>query len=283
MLKEQEPVIHEGIRSSYSGADLVVVGYPYDGTVSGRDGARMGPKHVQNEMDFIETWSPYLKRDLLDCRICDLGSMPLSYGTRERVVSAIKEEAELILADGKKILGVGGEHLISLGLIQACATKHRNLNIIHFDAHADLRDDYMGEKLSHATVMRRALEELRSGSLWQFGIRSGAKDEFDVVERRSVMHCFDLQGIAGCLKKIGGDPVYLTVDLDVLDPSVFPGTGTPEPGGITYKELLAAFVEMRGVNIVGADIVELAPLLDASGASTAVACKTLREMSLLMV
>ncbi len=284
MLKEQTPLIHEGIFSSYADADLVVVGYPYDGTVSGRSGTRMGPQHVQAELDALETWSPYQQRDLVDFKICDLGSMALTYGSVDRVVEAVKEDALDIIADGKRILGVGGEHLITLGLIQAVAQQHRNLQIIHFDAHADLRDDYLGAKLSHATVMRRSLETLGSGGrIWQFGIRSGTRDEFEFAERYTRMRCFDLDNIEQAVAEIVDSPVYLTIDLDVLDPAVLSGTGTPEPGGVTFKELLDALLKLQGLRIVGADIVELAPLLDSSGVSTAAACKVLREVALLMV
>jgi agmatinase len=282
MLKDQTPLIHEGIHSGYQESSLVVAGFPYDGTVSGRPGTRMGPQHVQAELDFMETWSPYQERDLQECRICDLGSMPLSYGSTERVVSAIREQADSIIADGKKILGVGGEHLISLGLVQACAARHRDLHIIHFDAHADLRDDYQGARLSHATVMRRCVEELRSGTLWQFGIRSGTRDEFEFAGRKTRLRRYDLQTLEAAVAAIGTAPVYLTIDLDVLDPSACPGTGTPEPGGITYRELLEGLLKLRALKIVGADIVELAPALDTSGVSTAAACKTLRETALLM-
>ncbi len=283
MLKDQTPLIHEGIYSGYPESALVVAGFPYDGTVSGRPGTRMGPQHVQAELDFMETWSPYQERDLREFRICDLGSMPLSYGSTGRVVDAIREQAAAIIADGKKILGVGGEHLITLGLLQACAACYRDLHIIHFDAHADLRDDYQGAKLSHATVMRRCLEALRSGTLWQFGIRSGTREEFEFAGRKTRMRRYDLQTLDTAVAAIGGAPVYLSIDLDVLDPSACPGTGTPEPGGVTYRELLEALMRLRGLKIVGADIVELAPLLDTSGVSTAAACKTLRETALLMV
>jgi len=283
MLKEQTPLIHEGISSGYAESSLVVAGFPFDGTVSGRPGTRMGPQHVQADLDALETWSVYQDRDLTDYKICDLGSMALSYGSTARVVDAIREETQTLLNDGKRVLGIGGEHLITLGLIQAYAARFRNLNIIHFDAHADLRDDYEGERLSHATVMRRCFDELQSGKIWQFGIRSGTRDEFEFAERYTRMRCFDLENIEQAVCEIKDAPVYLSIDLDVLDPSIFPGTGTPEPGGVTFKELLEALLKLRGLKIVGADIVELAPLLDSSGVSTAAACKTLRETALLMV
>ena len=175
---------------------------------------------------------------------------------------------------------LGGEHLVTLGAVRALMKKYPNLHILHLDAHTDLRDEYLGEKLSHASVIRRLWEELGDGRIHQFGIRSGEKVEFEFAEAHMEIHRFNLNGWADALKTLQGKPVYLTLDLDVLDPSCLPGTGTPEPGGVSFSELLAAVLQLHKVKLVGCDIVELSPHYDQSGASTAVACKLVREILL---
>ena len=176
---------------------------------------------------------------------------------------------------------IGGEHLVTLGAVQAVAEKYNDLHIIHFDAHADLRQDYLGEKLSHATVIRRVWEIVGDNKIYQFGIRSGERKEFEFAKDHTYMNKFDMKSLDEIVEKLKNKPVYITIDLDVLDSSVFPGTGTPEAGGITFKELINAVMMFQKLeNIVAFDINELAPMLDSSGASTACACKVLREMLL---
>ncbi|MDD2597839.1 MAG: agmatinase [Kiritimatiellae bacterium] len=282
MLKDNTPLIHEGIRTAYAESEVVVFGIPFDGTTSFRPGARFGPQAVRQELDGLETYSPYLDRDLLDCKVCDLGDIPLPFGNTARALELIREEARSLVKDGKKTLAIGGEHLISLPVITAWLEKHPDLQIVHFDAHADLRDDYLGEKLSHASVMRRVFDRMRAGRIWQFGIRSGTRQEFEFAAENTVMQRFDLAGVEELPYVLGTGPVYLSIDLDVLDPSVFCGTGTPEPGGVTFKELMAAMSVLAQLNVVGGDVVELAPHYDHSGVSTAVACKVVRELALIM-
>jgi agmatinase len=179
---------------------------------------------------------------------------------------------------------IGGEHLVSLPVVEALAKKYPDLHIIHFDAHTDLRDEFFGRKLSHATVMRRVFDIVGKKKIFQFGIRSGDSSEFKWADAGNItMRKFDLFGVEDVVAKIKSKPVYITIDIDVLDPAAVPGTGTPEPGGVTYRELIEAIMKLRKLNnIVGADIVELAPNYDPSGASTAAAAKTLREMVLLL-
>ena len=282
MLKDNDTMKCEGIFSEYSDASIVVFGAPYDGTASYRPGSRFGPEAIRSNMDGFETYSPYQDKDMADYAFCDVGDIIFPFGNTQKVLSMIKSETKSILEDCKKTVVLGGEHLISLPVIESYIEKYPDMHIVHFDAHADLRDDYLGEKLSHATVMRRTYEKLGSGKLWQFGIRSGTKDEFEFAREHTHMCRFELCKMEKAVKAIDGAPVYVTIDLDVLDPSVFRGTGTPEPGGVMFTELLEALLDMEGMNIVGADIVELAPDYDGSGASTAAACKVLREMLLLM-
>ena len=280
-MKNQIPQKHEGIFSGYAESDVVIFGIPFDGTASYRPGARFGPQAIRQEIDGIETYSLYLDRDLSDYRICDLGDMPLHFGSTEKVLDNIRYEMRRILEDGKKTVVIGGEHLVSLPLIETYIEKYPGLHVVQFDAHADLRDVFIGEKLSHATVMRRVYEKL-NGKLWQFGVRSGTRDEFAFAEENTLLYPFSLDGVKKAIYKIGAEPVYVTIDLDVLDPSIMPGTGTPEAGGITFVELMEGIKALSGLNIVGADIVELAPHYDQSGVSTSTACKALREMLLVL-
>lgn len=281
-MKNQTPKKHEGIFSEYDESDVIIFGIPYDGTTSYRPGTRFGPSAIREEIDGIETYSPYLDRDLSDYKICDLGDMPLFFGDTEKALENIRFETKRILEDGKKTVVIGGEHLITLPLVESYIEKYPDLHVIQFDAHADLRDDFIGEKLSHATVMRRVYEVLLDGDLWQFGIRSGTRDEFKFADEYTHINRFDLRGIKQAAYKIGTAPVYITLDIDVLDPSIMPGTGTPEAGGITFVELMEGIKALSGLNIVGADITELSPHYDLSGVSTSVACKALRELLLVL-
>lgn len=282
MLKSNTPFKHEGVFGSYEQSDVVVFGVPFDGTASYRPGTRFGPSEIRKELDGIETYSPYMDMDMADFYICDLGDMAMRFGDTSRTLEAIKAQAAEFISDGKKTIALGGEHLISFPLISAYARKYPDLNVIHLDAHADLRDSFLGEKLSHATVMRRVHETI-GGDIWQFGIRSGTRKEFSFAKANAKTTRFTLDGMAEARKALDGRPVYLSVDIDVLDPSIMPGTGTPEPGGVTFSQLIDGLTGLQGANIVGADLVELSPHYDQSGVSTIAACKILREMILLMV
>lgn len=269
--------------SEYEQADIVLFGAGFDGTTSFRPGTRFAPAVIRNESFGIETYSPYQDKDMLDCAFFDSGDPELPFGNTEQVLADIRERTEIILADGKIPFMIGGEHLVTLGAVRAVADKYSELHIIHFDAHADLRDDYLGQKLSHACVLRRCHDIVGDGKIHQFGIRSGDRDEFIFAKEHTDMHRFTLDGLAGTVESLNGKNVYLTVDLDVLDPSVFPGTGTPEAGGVTFDELRKAVTLVCSkLNIVGCDVNELSPQYDQSGVSTAVACKIIREILLAM-
>lgn len=170
---------------------------------------------------------------------------------------------------------------MTLGAFRAAFRKYPDIHILHFDAHADLRDDYLGVKLSHACVLRRCWELCGDGKIFQFGIRSGDREEFRWGKGHVSTHKFDLMGLENALDQLGDKPVYFTLDLDVLDPSVFPGTGTPEPGGVSFEELRKAVTLVcQRANVVACDVNELSPPCDQSGVSTMVACKFVREMLL---
>ena len=271
-----------GCDSCYKDASIVLFGAPFDSTTSYRPGARFGPAAMRHESYGLETFSPYQNTDLTDYAIFDSGDLELCFGSSEQALSDIEARANTILDDGKFPLLLGGEHLVTLGAVRAVAQRHPDLHIIHFDAHADLRDDYLGAKLSHACVLRRCHDLLGDGRIHQFCIRSGDREEFAFAAAHTEMHRFQFDGLKELTDALRQNqtPVYLTIDLDCLDPSVFPGTGTPEAGGVTFLQLLDAIRMVSGVNLVGADVNELAPMLDASGVSTATACKVLRELLL---
>jgi agmatinase len=237
---------------------------------------------MRHESFGLETYSPYQDKDLTDYAIFDSGDLELCFGSAEAALGDIQARAETILADGKLPLLLGGEHLVTLGAVRAVLAKYPDLHIIHFDAHADLRDDYLGAKLSHACVLRRCHDLMGDGRIHQFCIRSGEREEFRFARAHTDFHPLGFDGLAETVAKLRADrtPVYFTIDLDCLDPAAFPGTGTPEAGGVTFLQLLEAIQTVCTANIVGADVNELAPMLDASGVSTAAACKVLRELLL---
>ena len=240
------------------------------------------PSAIRHESFGIETYSPYQDKDLTDLKVFDCGDLELCFGSPEDALKDIEEQARKIVNDGKLPIMLGGEHLVTFAAVKAVFEKYPKMHIIHFDAHADLRDDYLGAKLSHACVIRRCYELVGDGRIHQFCIRSGDREEFRFADEHTDMHKFDFDGLTELIEELKSDnlPVYFTIDLDCLDPSVFCGTGTPEAGGVNFKELLNAILEVSKTNIVGADLNELAPMLDISGASTAVACKVLRELIL---
>ena len=260
-------------------AKIVLFGAPFDGTTSYRPGTRFGSGAIRRESYGIESYSPYQDGDLLDGRVLDCGDLELPIGNAEKALAAIQAMEEEILSAGKLPFLLGGEHLVTLGAFRAAVKKYPDIHILHFDAHADLRQEYLGVELSHACVLRRCWELTEDGRIHQFGIRSGDREEFrwgkDHVETRK----FDFEGLEETLDRLKGKPVYFTLDLDVLDPSVFPGTGTPEPGGVSFEELRkAAELVCRKADVAACDVNELSPPYDPSGISTAAACKIVREM-----
>ena len=271
-----------GCDAEYEDADIVLFGAPFDSTTSFRPGARFGSSAIRHESFGIETYSPYQDKDLEDYAVFDSGDLELCFGSSEAALSDIEKRTETILNDGKIPILIGGEHLVTLGAVRAVVKHFPDAHIIHFDAHADLRDDYLGAKLSHACVMRRCYELLGDGRIHQFCIRSGERAEFTFAKEHTDMHLFDFEGLQDLTEELKQKqtPVYFSIDLDCLDPSLFPGTGTPEAGGVSFQKLLEAILQVSKTNVIGADINELAPMLDVSGTSTAVACKILRELIL---
>lgn len=270
-----------GCDSDYTDAELVIFGAPFDSTTSYRPGTRFGPSAIRHESFGLETYSPYQDKDLEDHAIMDSGDLELCFGSSDQALKDIQERAEHILQDGKIPLLLGGEHLVTLGSVRAAVQKYPDLHIIHFDAHTDLREDYLGAKLSHACVIRRCHDILGDGRIHQFGIRSGERAEWKFARAgHTDLHPFNLNGLKETVKALQNAPIYFTIDLDVLDPSCFPGTGTPEAGGVDFMQLLEAIRTVCSGNVVAADVNELCPILDQTGASTAIAGKVVRELML---
>ena len=266
-----------GCGASYEETDFVIFGAPFDSTASFRPGARFASQTMRAESYGIETYSPYQDKDLEDLVVCDAGDLELTIGDVEMALSQIESFAAQLLSDRKRPAMIGGEHLVTLGAVRSICKQYPDLHIVHFDAHADLRDDYLGAKLSHATVMRRVWDLLGDGHIFQFGVRSGDRCEFEWGNGHVHTQKFDFGGLESVISNFGTAPVYFSLDLDVLDPSVLPGTGTPEAGGVSFIEIMGAIKLLSRLNIVGFDMVELSPPYDSSGISTATACKLLRE------
>lgn len=262
-------------------ADIVLFGAPFDSTTSYRPGTRFGSSAIRRESYGIECYSPYQDKDLEDTKVMDCGDLELCFGNTKKALAQIEEQAKEILDNSAIPFMLGGEHLVTLGAFRAVLEKYPDIHIIHFDAHADLREEYLGEQLSHASVIRRCWDLVGDGRIYQFGIRSGDREEFYWAKEHVTMRKFDFEGLEEVLEKLEGTPIYFTLDLDVLDPSVFPGTGTPEPGGVTFDALRKAAEKVCSrANVVACDVNELSPHYDPSGISTAAACKIVREMLL---
>ena len=269
-----------GCDSEYEESQIVLFGAPFDSTTSYRPGTRFASSAIRGESFGIETYSPRLAKDLCDMKVFDGGDLELPFGNPRKVLDEIKEYTKSILEDGKVPFMLGGEHLVTLGAVEALYQKYEDLHIIQFDAHADLRVNYLGEPYSHACVMRRCYELVGDHKIFQFGIRSGDREEFQWGKGHVSTQLFDFQGLEEVVEKLQGKPVYFTLDLDVLDPSELPGTGTPEAGGVSYQELIKAIHLLSKLKIVGLDMNELCPIYDQSGRSTALACKLVREILL---
>jgi len=260
--------------SNVSEADFVLVGVPFDGTASFKSGARFGPREIRYWSDVLETYSRPFDADLEDLKLADAGDLKIpSPDWQSASIEIHRAVKELIQVKAVPIL-MGGEHLITFASVEACAEFFPELVVLQMDAHLDLRDDYEGNRFSHATVMRRVLEKVGSDGLVQYGVRSGTKEEWTLSEETGTL----LKNLDMLPDIVGDRPVYLSVDLDVLDPSVMPETGTPEPGGITFLQLHEAILACRGLNVVAGDVVEYCPLPGWGGPSGAVAAKVVREL-----
>ncbi|SHM74606.1 agmatinase [Caldanaerovirga acetigignens] len=266
-------------KDDYDESRAVIIGVPMDFTVSFRPGTRMAPRKIREVSYGLEDFSPYLQDTLQNKSFYDAGDLDLPYGNVTKSLDIIEQAAEIILNDGKIPIFIGGEHLITYPIVRQVAKKYPELKVLHFDAHADLRDTFFDEKLSHATVMRRVCECIKERHLYQYGIRSGVKEEFEYAKGHTNMNLIDVKGpFSENLEQIKGYPVYITIDIDVVDPAFAPGTGTPEPGGCSSQDILEVVSHFRQFNVVGFDIVEVSPLSDFSERTSLLAAKILREV-----
>jgi agmatinase len=266
-----------GQNPNYDTSDIVMMGMPFDGTVSYRSGSRFAPEMIRLASWGLETYSPMFDDDLETVNFHDVGDLEFPLGNTVKSLEIIEQNVRAIYSDGKRFFGIGGEHLVTLPVIKAINEVYKDLVIIHFDAHTDLRKEYLSEELSHAAVMYHCGRIIGFNNLKQVGIRSGMKEEFDLMEKYQTRLILPKQ-----LEELKNKNVYVSVDLDILDPSIMCGTGTPEAGGFTFSELMEWFKYLKGLNIIGADVVELAPHYDNSGVSTAVASKVIRELLICM-
>ena len=262
-----------GAIDNFDNSRIVMLGMPFDGTCTNRPGARFGPQQIRVESVGIEEYSAYFKTNLSDLKFYDAGELELPFGSPKKALDIIEENVNDIYSCGKKILGIGGEHLVTLGTVRGILKHYKNIAVVHFDAHADLREQYLAIELTHSGKMMQIAKLIGFENIMQIGIRSGEKDEFELMDKYSTI-AFNLNE----LKKFRNRNIFVTLDLDVLDPSIMSGTGTPEAGGLTYKELMEWIVELKNYNIIGADVVELAPDYDITKVSTATACKLIREV-----
>ncbi len=273
-----------GSHPVFEESEAVLYGMPMDWTVSYRPGSRFGPTRIREVSIGLEEYSPYLDRELEEVKYFDAGDIPLPFGNPQRSLNIIEEYIDQLLAADKFPLGMGGEHLVSWPVMKAIYKKYPDLAIIHMDAHTDLREEYEGEPLSHSTPIRKVAELIGPENVYSFGIRSGMKEEFQWAKENG-MHIskFEvLEPLKEILPTLAGRPVYVTIDIDVLDPAHAPGTGTVDAGGITSKELLASIhaIAKSDLRIVGGDLVEVAPIYDPSEQTANTASKLIREMIL---
>ena len=279
-LFDREGAIYMGASRDPDGCKVGLFGVPYDGTTSFRPGTRFGPAAVREVSTGLETYCPQLDLDLETMAYADLGAVEIPFGAPEPVLEAVHNATIHVQDLQLKPLMLGGEHSISSGAVAAVAKRHPDLALVQLDAHADLRDQWLGSRHSHACAMRRCLDVLPSRELLQIAIRSGTREEFS--ELRSSNRLVPIDQMVCRLQNLRGQPLYLTVDLDWFDPAVMPGTGTPEPGGFLWQHFAELVNELRHHNLVGADVVELAPQLDRSGISSVLAAKVTRSLLLLM-
>jgi len=267
-------------KAPFESSKGVILGCPYDGSASFRPGARFGPSAIRRASWGIETFSPSFQRDLTQCSIHDMGDLELPLGEKEISLGLIRKALGQILSKKKIPILLGGDHLITLPIIEEILPVYPGLHLIHIDAHTDLREDYLGETLSHSTVMRKVVDHLGEGRLFQIGIRSGTEEEFKVARRWKSIVPIDPPALRTMVKRLKNQPVYVTLDLDVIDPGFLPGVGTPEPGGLTFQGVLSLLKALRPLHVVGFDLVELTPDYDPTGISSVTASVILREMIL---
>ena len=268
-----------GSKEKYREGKIIMVGAPMDYSVSYRPGTRYGPQKIREVSYVLEEYSPYINRELSEIEFFDYGDIELPFGNIEESLKIIYNATLEILGDNKKPLFIGGEHLINLPIVKGIFERYGDdLILLHFDAHADLRESYLGQKHSHASVIRRILDFFPANNVYQMGIRSGTKEEFEYGKGHTHLFLYDVvEPVKNIVDKIYGKPIYITLDIDVFDPAFAEGTGTPEPGGCTPNDMLKVTQMLKGQNVVGFDLVEVSPIYDASDKTAILAAKVIRE------
>ncbi|NSW90437.1 MAG: agmatinase [Firmicutes bacterium] len=268
----------------YNNADVIMVGVPMDYTSSFKPGSRFGPQKIREVSVGLEEYSLYLNRSISTTAFFDCGDLELPFGDVQGSLKIIEEAAEEILKDNKIPLFIGGEHLISVPAIKQVYKKYGNdLIVFHFDAHADLRDGYIGCNNSHASAIRRITDFMPGKNIFQFGVRSGTEEEFNFAMKNTNLYKYDvLRPLEEVIKIVDKRPVYITLDIDVVDPAYANGTGTPEPGGISSREIIQSITLLKGLNVIGADVVEVSPVYDLSDRTALLAAKIIRELLLII-
>tara|TARA_B100000214_G_C23962504_1_gene626008 strand:- start:345 stop:1247 length:903 start_codon:yes stop_codon:yes gene_type:complete len=283
---ENDGPIFLGSKRSFQDSSIGIFGVPYDGTSSFNPGSRFGPDAIRNVCDSLETYCPIFDTDLEEINYVDFGNLKIPFGAPEPVIDITKQAVDQLIKKGVKPLILGGEHSITIGALEALANHHSDLIMVQLDAHADLRDEWLGSKNNHACTMRRCLEKLPSKKIFQHGIRSGTRYEFEELKKKNrfIPHTTGEQAtpLKDILSSYKGRPIYLTIDLDWFDPSILPGTGTPEPGGYSWHDFNEVIKVLRAHNIVGADIVELSPKLDHTEISSITAAKVARTIIMMI-
>ena len=262
--------------TSLNNARIVICGFPVDKTSSFLPGTRFGPMYIRYCSENIELYSPYQKRDLQALRICDLDDLIFKSSNWS---NEIKMFVDQIFDKKKKFIFLGGEHTISFPVIEVLRNKYKEFSVIHFDAHADLRDEYLGEKLCQATVMRRVAEIVSLKNVYQFGIRSGTEKEFRFA--RNLYKFGVYKPLCRIISKIP-DPLYISIDVDVLNPAALPAVSTPAPGGISFQEMVDSIMLLKNRNIIAVDIVEYNPLAATPYVSGTTVAELLREIILII-
>tara|TARA_Y100001968_G_C19440526_1_gene762286 strand:- start:2840 stop:3739 length:900 start_codon:yes stop_codon:yes gene_type:complete len=278
--------IFMGANRTIKDCEIIIYGVPYDGTTSFNPGTRFGPDAIKQVSSSLETYCPKLKVDLGSLNYADLGLLEIPHGPPEKIINLVSNVTKEIVNVNKKQLIIGGEHSISVGSVKSLADIYPDLIVIQLDAHADLRDEWLGSEYNHACTMRRILDFIPSKNLLQVGIRSGTKSEFEELNKSNrlinIYHGQAAIELKKSLQEHCNKPVYLTLDLDWFDPSVMPGTGTPEPGGFLWQDFESILDILKDQKVVAADVMELSPKLDHSEISSLLAAKVIRSLLILM-
>jgi len=257
-----------------------ILGAPLDQTASFRPGAARGPREIRLASHCLEEYCPRCDRSLADVPFTDGEDLALDDRPLEAALALIRSRVAGILQSRRRPLLLGGEHTVTLPAVQAAHAVHPELAVMQFDAHADLRDRYQARPLSHACVMRRVVEVIGPDRLFQVGVRSGTREEFEWMRTRGTILPATREGLEEAVHRLDGRPLFVTLDLDVLDPAQLTGTGSPEPGGLSFPRLEGLLRLLKSARVVGADVVELAPAIDPTGMSAVVAARLVRTMLL---